>query len=180
LNEVGFKSRGDNVSIAENAVIHGAENISLGSNIRIDSFVTIIATGPITIGSYVHIGSYCLLSGGSGIVMEDFSGLSQGVKLYSRSDDYSGEYLTNPCVPASYTNVSSGQITLGKHVMIGSGSVILPGVTIEEGCSVGALSMMHKSVPGWGVYFGSPARRVGERSKRLLELEQCLKAERAA
>ncbi len=37
-----------------------------------------------------------MLSAGDGIVMEDFSGLSQGVRIYSRTDDYSGKFLTNP------------------------------------------------------------------------------------
>jgi galactoside O-acetyltransferase len=180
LEQVGFQSLGSNVAIAENVIIHGAHNISIGNNVRIDGFVTIIATGPVEIGSFVHIGSYCLLSGGEGIRLGDFSRLSQGVKIYTRSDDYSGEALTNPCVPEKYTRVTRGQVVLGRHVIIGSGSVVLPGVTIEEGCSVGALSLMNKSVAGWGIYFGSPARRIGERSQQLLDCEKRLLAEMAA
>ena len=47
------------------------------------------------IGDYVHIGCFSALFAGSGITLEDFSGLSARVTLYSESDDYSGASLTN-------------------------------------------------------------------------------------
>ncbi len=145
-----------------------------------DAYVSLIASGPIDIGSYVHIGSYSLLSGGDGIRMGDFSGLSQGVKIYSRSDDYSGEYLTNPCVPPQFTNAIGGLVTLGRHVILGSGSVVLPGVTIGDGSSVGALSLVNKDLAEWGVYFGAPVKRLRNRSQQLLALEQQLLCKQAA
>jgi acetyltransferase-like isoleucine patch superfamily enzyme len=174
LRAAGVRTIGRNVRIHEDCNIHGLEHISFGSDVRIDAYVTIIATGQVTIGSYVHIASYCLLSGGEGISLGDFSGLSHGVRIYSRSDDYSGQSLTNPTVPASFTHVECGAVTVGRHVIIGSGSVILPGVTIEEGASIGALSLVTKSLPGWQMYFGAPARKIGPRSNQLLELEQQL------
>ena len=180
LRTVGFRSLGTNVSIHEDVNIHGVENISLGSNVRIDAYVTIIATGPVEIGSYVHIGSYCLLSGGEGISMGDFTALSQGTKIFSRSDDYSGKSLGNPTVPEKYKTIKRGKVTLNRHVVIGAGSVILPGVSIGEGSSVGALSLVGGSLPAWGIYFGSPARKVADRSRDLLALEEQLLAERAA
>ena len=109
--------------------------------------------------------------------MEDFSGISQGVRIYSRSDDYTGEYLTNPTVPAKFTGLTCGTVTLKRHVIIGSGTVILPNVTIGEGTSVGALSLVNRSLNPWGVYFGSPAKRLMDRSKKLLELESELMRE---
>ena len=180
LRDVGFRALGKNVAIHEDVNIHGVENIRFGDNVRIDAYVTIIATGPIEIGSYVHIGSYCLLSGGEGISIGDFSALSQGVKIYSRSDDYSGKTLGNPTVPDKYKAIKRGKVTLNRHVVIGAGSVIMPGVTIGEGSSVGALSLVGGSLPPWGVYFGSPARKVADRSRDLLALEQQLLAQRAA
>jgi galactoside O-acetyltransferase len=179
LRAAGVAEVGENVRIHEDCNIHGLENIRLGSNVRIDAYATIIATGPVTIGSYVHIASYCLLSGGDGITLDDFSGLSHGVRVYSRSDDYSGEALTNPTVPAEFTQVKRGAVKLGRHVIIGSGSVILPDVTIGEGASVGALSLVTKDLPGWQMYFGAPARKIGPRSQKLLELEQQLLQSRA-
>jgi galactoside O-acetyltransferase len=60
-------------------------------------------------------------------------------------------------------------------VLIGSGSVVLPGVTIGEGSAVGALSLVSMSLDEWGVYFGSPAKRIKARSKNLLEMEKLLR-----
>ena len=65
-------------------------------------------------------------------------------------------------------------VFLGRHVIIGSGSVILPGCTIGEGSSVGALSLVTKNLDSWGVYVGAPARLAKARSKKLLDLEKRL------
>jgi acetyltransferase-like isoleucine patch superfamily enzyme len=177
----GFRALGRNVRIARNCTIVGVANIAIGDNVRIDPYCSLIAAGAgeIVLGSYIHIGGYCFLSGGDGIEMGDFSGLSQGVCVYSRTDDYSGEWLTNPTVPAKYTSVIRGRVVLGRHVIVGSGTVILPGAAIGEGASVGALSLVTKSLEGWGVYFGAPAKRLRARSQRILELEAALRAERA-
>ena len=177
LKNAGFKSLGKNVRIAKNCTIIGLDNIDIGSNVRIDGYCTIIAadTGWAKIESYVHIGGYCLLIAGDGIHLQDFSGLSQGVRIYSRTDDYSGNHLTNPTVPKEYTGVTQGPVTLERHVIIGSGSVILPDITIGEGSSVGALSLVTKHLDPWGVYFGCPAKKLKARSKRLLELEAKLR-----
>ena len=173
LKEAGFKSLGHNVKIAKNCTIIGIENIEIGSNVRIDGYCTIVATGSgwLKLGSHIHIGSYCLLSAGDGIEMRDFSGLSQGVHIYSKTDDYSGRHLTNPTVPDKYTGVTGGTVVLEKHVIIGSGAVILPNVCIGEGTSVGALSLVTKNLKEWGIFFGSPAKRLKNRSKQLLDLE---------
>ena len=181
LASEGFRSLGQNVRIARNCTIVGAENISIGSNVRIDPYSSLIATagGEITLGSFIHIGSGSFLSGSHGIEMGDFSGLSQGVRVYSRTDDYGGDWLTNPTVPSKYTGGKSGRVVLERHVIIGSGSVILPGVTVCEGTSVGALSLVAKSLESWGVYFGVPAKRIKARSRDLLALEAALKAEMA-
>ena len=177
----GFKSVGTNVRIAKNSTIIGLSNISLGSNVRIDGYCGIVAAGvgSVSIGSFIHIGGWCYLSAGDGIVMEDFSGLSQGVRIYSRTEDFSGEHLTNPTVPEKFTGVKHGAVTLKRHVVIGSGTVILPGVTIGEGSSVGALSLVTKSLDPWGVFCGCPAKRLKDRSKRLLKLESELMKELA-
>lgn len=181
LKESGFQKLGNNVRIAKTCTIIGLENITIGSNVRIDGYCSIVASGKgsLILGSFIHIGAYCSLLAGHSIQMADFSGLSQGVRIYSRTDDYSGKYLTNPTVPTQFTGVKEGPVKLERHVIIGSGSVILPDVTIGEGSAVGALSLVTKSLESWGVYFGSPARRLKHRSKRLLLLEEQMQSDRS-
>lgn len=168
----GFAAVGDNVQIAKNCTIVGLHNIAIGHNVRIDADVHIIAArGTVRLGSFIHIGGGSKLCATGGIEMDDFSGLSQDVKIYSASDDYSGRYMTNPMVPADFTGATIAPVRLGRHVIVGSGSVILPGCELGEGVAVGALSLVTKSLAPWGMYCGSPARRLRDRSKRLLELE---------
>ena len=178
LRDEGFRAVGKDVFIARNCTIIGCENIEIGSNVRIDGYTTIIAAeGNVHIGSNIHIGAYCLLSGGDDIELQDFSGLSQGVKIYSRTDDYSGDHLTNPTVPSRFTGGKCGKVTLARHVIIGAASVILPDLSIGEGSSIGALSLVTKDLEEWGIYAGRPARRIRSRSKKLLELEREFLAE---
>ena len=177
LQHAGFRCLGNNVRIAKNCIVIGIENIEIGNNVRIDGYSTLVAAaGHIRIGNYVHIGGYCFLSGSAGITLSDFSGLSQGVHLYSKTDDYSGKSMTNPTVPEEFTNCTSGPVHLGRHVIIGSGSVVLPNVLLDEGVAIGALTLVNKSLAAWGIYAGRPARLIKSRNRSLLLAESKLLA----
>lgn len=174
----GFLSLGKNILVSDRATFYGISRISIGDNVRIDDFCVISAgSDGIAIGNHVHIACFCSLIGAARITLSDFSGLSSRVSIYSSSDDYSGNALTNPTVPAQYTNVQHGNVLLGRHVIIGSGSVILPGCTLDDGAAVGALSLVNKDLAAFGIYSGHPARRIGERSHRLQDLEADLRGQ---
>jgi galactoside O-acetyltransferase len=176
LQEAGFKSIGSNVLIAKNCTIVGLQNISIGDNVRIDGYCSLIAggNGSIDIGSYIHIAAYVLLSAGAGVTLNDFANLSQGVRVYTRSDDYSGNHLTNPTVPEDYLGVESAAVVIGKHGLLGSGTIVMPGVSVGIGTATGAMTFVSTSLESWGIYVGAPARRIKDRSQKLLELEQRL------
>ena len=168
LKELGLKSFGSNVLISRKSSIYSPEQISIGDNVRIDDFC--ILSGNITIGSYVHIGVYSALFGKFGIELEDFAGLSIRTTILSATDDFSGNYLTNPLVDKSKTNVTGGKILLRKYSLIGVGSLIFPNITVGEGVAVGAMSVVDRSLEDWGIYMGTPARRIKDRSKEMLKL----------
>jgi galactoside O-acetyltransferase len=90
------------------------------------------------------------------------------------SDDYTGNSLTNTTVPLELKKLTISPINFERHVIIGSGSIVLPGVTIGMGSAVGALSLITMSLDAWGVYFGIPAKKIKVRSKKILELEKRL------
>jgi galactoside O-acetyltransferase len=174
LEEMGFAHLGENVLISDKASIYNCGKISIGNNVRIDDFCVLSAgAGGMEIGDYIHLAVFVSLIGAGRIVLSDFSGLSSRVCIYSSNDDYSGEYLTNPTIPSEFSGVKHLDVFLGKHVIVGAGSVILPGVTLEEGVSVGALSVISKNCLAFGIYKGN--KRIGERSKRFLELERQLR-----
>jgi acetyltransferase-like isoleucine patch superfamily enzyme len=177
LRELGVRSVGEDVRVHSTCVLVGLENLSLGSHIRIDAFCSILpGDGRITVGNHVHIASCVFLSGGEGIDIADFVGLSHGVRVYTRNDDYTGLALTGPTIPERYLKLDKGAVTIGRHVVVGATSIVLPGVTIGEGTTVGALSLVKSSLDPWGIYAGVPVRRLRERSRDLLELERQLRA----
>ena len=85
------------------------------------------------------------------------------------SDDYTGAYMTNPTVPEQYTKVEQAPVRIGRHVIVGTGSTLLPGAVLGEGVAVGAMSLVKGVAEPWGIYYGIPARRQKERSRELLE-----------
>lgn len=175
LSLIGFQSVGENVQISDKASIYNPARIKLGDNIRIDDFCVLSAgEGGIEIGSHVHIGVFCFLTGKEKIVVDDFVGISSRVSIYSSGDDFSGNTLTNPTVPDKYKNVRHGKVHIGKHVVVGAGAVILPGVTIETGAAVAALSLVTRLVPEFTIVSGISARRVGQRKTKVLDLERKL------
>lgn len=179
LANEGFKHLGSNVRIAKNCTIIGAENIAIGDNVRIDGYCTLVATGQsfINLGSFIHIGGYCSVLAAEGVTIDDLSTLSWGVRVFTRSDDFSGSCLTNPTVPSKYTGVKGGTVRLAKHVIVGANSVILPKVSLGEGAAVGGMSMVSNNLDEWGIYSGVPAKRIKDRKRDLLELEKALKRE---
>ncbi|CAN7356548.1 acyltransferase [Variovorax paradoxus] len=180
IEALGFLSIGENLQISDRASFYGADRITLGSNVRIDDFCVLAAgAGGISVGDYVHIAVGAALIGAGKITLSDFSGLSSRVSIYSSSDDYSGAAMTNPTVPAEYTDVKHADVFLGRHVIIGSGSVVLPGIKLEDGVAVGALSLIQKNCTAFGIYAGNPARRISERKRDLLEIELRMKASKA-
>lgn len=176
LRGFGFNSVGENDRIAHYRNYVGIENISIGDSVRIDGFTQIIAFGKgASLGSNIHIGGGCFLSARGGITMDDFSGLSQNAAIYSATDDYLGEAMTNPTVPSHLTKVYAAHLNIGRHAIVGSGAVILPGAHLEEGAAVGALSLVTKPLPPWTVYAGSPAHAVRARKRNPLLLEAQLR-----
>jgi acetyltransferase-like isoleucine patch superfamily enzyme len=172
LYKVGFAKIGNNVLISRNASFYRPEAIDLGDHVRIDDFCILSGGKGISIGNYVHIGAFSALYGGAGIFMEDFSGLSPRCSLFSESDDFSGNSLIGPffnkatCKP----DYISAPIHLHKYSQVGTNSTLLPGVTLGEGTAIGAHSLVTRKCDEWSIYLGTPAMRIKNRSKSLLNL----------
>lgn len=174
---LGLARVGRGVRISDRASIYRADRVSIADHARIDDFCILSAgDGGIDIGSYVHVACYSSLIGREQIVLRDFAGLSGRVSVYSSSEDYSGESLTNPTVPEAYRKPIHGRVLLERHAIVGAGSVILPGVTLGLGVSVGALTLVARDLERFGVYLGVPARKIGTRKQDLLQLEAKLRA----
>lgn len=159
---------GKNVKISKDARIYFPETLSIDDNARIDDFCVI--SGDVTIGKYVHIAPYCLVNGhDGGVVFEDFSGIAMHVSVISTSDNYLGKGLTNPTTPRQYHKDNAAKVVLRKHCIVGAYCLIMPGVDLAIGCSVGSHSCVDaKQTIPWKVYLGKPAKPVGNRMKRII------------
>lgn len=173
LEGLGFARLGEDVRVDESARFQGIDRVSLGSHVRIDAFVLVTA-GPaaVEIGDHVHVAAGCFIFGTEGVRIEDFCGLSARVSIFSTNDDYSGGALTNPTVPEDLRKVTRAPVHLRRHAIVGCGSVVMPGVELGVGASVGALSYVNKNVPEFMVVSGNPLRRIGTRSRDVLERER--------
>ena len=177
IEDMGFAHVGDNARLSDKASYYNCANIVIGDNVRIDDFCVLSAgAGGILIGSHIHVAIYSSLIGAGKITLSDFSNISSRVSIYSSNDDYSGASMTNPTIPKEFTDVQHADVVIGRHVIIGSGSVVLPGVELEQGVAIGALSLVNRSCQAFGVYSGVPAKRIKERKRDLLIVEQAFLA----
>jgi acetyltransferase-like isoleucine patch superfamily enzyme len=171
-----FARLGRDVTIWPLAKIISPETISIGDSVIIDDFVLLMGGQRTQLGSFIHIGSFSSVMGGGEFIMEDFSGMSGGVRIYTANEDYSGDSLTNPAVPARFRFPTRSHVHLKKFATIGANAVVLCGVTVGEGAVVGANAVITKDCEPWTVYLGNPARPVAKRpSERMLALEQELR-----
>ncbi len=171
-----FVTIGKDVTIWPLAKIVMPNRISIGDSVIIDDFVFIMGGVATRIGSFVHIGSFTSITGGGELILEDFSGISGGVRVYTGNEDYTGGCMTNPTVPEPFRKPVRSSVVIKKHAIVGANSVILPGVVIGEGAVVGANSLVTKDCKPWTVYFGSPAKELKRRKMEIiLDLEEKLR-----
>ena len=166
---LGFKSFGDNIMLSENSIFYRSENIEIGNNCRIDDYC--ILTGTIKIGDNCHIAANTIISGGrqSSVVIEDNVTMAYGCIVLSRSNDYLGIY------PPGLNAIEKNELELEsstyieENCILGMRSSVVPGLRLRRGTAIGAHSLLTKSTLEWGVYVGSPARRVKQRSQFFLK-----------
>lgn len=173
LNKLGFKSIGQNVQISKKCSIYGANNMTIGSNVRIDDFTML--SGEINIGNFVHISAYTALYGKFGIEIGDYCGCSPRCTILSGSDDFSGNFMISPMAPEEYTNVFGKKVVLKNFVQLGANSIIMPGVVVNEGAVCAAFSFVKQDIDSWTMVGGIPAKYLKNREKKITEYVKIIK-----
>ena len=117
------------------------------------------------LGKDIFVGDHVRIDAGHAdlIYIEDHAHITGGCRLlchqrelrdYRRGDD------------AAKLPYRLGEIHIGKGVMIGMESLIMPGVTIGDGAIVGAYSLVTKDIPSWTIATGRPAKVIKEIKER--------------
>ncbi len=152
-----------------------APDVKLGKNVRVYAFVNLYGC---EIGDETSIGTFVEIQKGVKIgarcKIQSHSFICEGVTI--ADDVFVGHNVNflNDRYPAATTG--EGRVkqegdwvleaTLVKRgAAIGTGAVILPGVTIGAAAVVGAGAVVTKSVPDGAVVLGNPARVVRSASK---------------
>jgi len=86
--------------------------------------------------------------------------ISPGVIFVSASSPNVSHLLDVPGFARRF--VRHATIRVGDDAWLGTGCIILPGVTIGKGAVVGAGAVVTKDVPDWAVVAGIPAKITGD------------------
>jgi acetyltransferase-like isoleucine patch superfamily enzyme len=112
-----------------------------------------------TIGEKVYIGQDLIIidepADWGMVTIGDRAAISARVTLIVHSNPHSARI--NPYVPTKHAS-----IVIGKDAWLGTGVVVMPGVTIGEGSVVGANSVVTRDVPPYTIVAGAPARFIRE------------------
>jgi putative colanic acid biosynthesis acetyltransferase WcaF len=124
---------GKGVHVYPGAKIWAPWNIELGNECGVASGAILYSQGKITIGQRAVI--------------------SQGAQLCSGTHDY-----THPGFP-----LVTSPINIGDQAWIAADAFVHPGVTVGNGCVIGARSVVIKDMPEWMVCAGHPCKPIKER-----------------
>lgn len=137
--------------------------IVICANAMIDSFVKIKpagGSGDVIIGDGSYINSGCVIYTGNGVKIGKGCAIAANCTFASTNHAYKKRNV--PFTKQGFLP-SKGGIVVGDDVWVGANCVILDGAKIGDGCVVGASSIVRGHLEPYGVYGGSPLRKLGER-----------------
>ena len=120
--------------------------------------VIFVHANNISLGSNVGINSNSYLNGVGGLEIEDFVLIGNNVTISSGKHPIDGKF------PSVFERVSiPSKIKICRGTWIGAGAVIMPGVILGEGSVIGANAVVTKNTEPFSINVGIPARMIGER-----------------
>jgi acetyltransferase-like isoleucine patch superfamily enzyme len=170
--------------VGRGVVIRCPRRISIGNGVMIDDGVVLDAKGTtskielgnqillgahsiiscneaqVRIGNFVSIGPFSVFACKSQIEIGAEVSIGSGAKLMA------GGHVTDDPEVAVIRQPRSGKgIKIENGAWIGTGAIILDGVTVGLHSIVGAGAVVSKDVPPWTVVLGNPARVVQRRKE---------------
>ncbi len=151
-----LKYCGSNVYIGHNVVFTNPKQVILGDKVRIDPF-TLITTA-LEVKGHTQICSHVVIGGGSKqkVTLGKWTFIGYGSKLFTASEDYSGEFgpvneFWNPD-----NEIRRGNIEFKDYSGVASDVMVFPGVVLPEGCAIAAKSLVHTkaNLKPFTVYIG--------------------------
>lgn len=153
---------GDNIIIKGYLDIRTREKgeIHIANNVKIDEGVRLIAANNalLKIGNNTNIGSHCIFNCGSDVFIGEYCLVASFCYIQSSNHGIKrGEYIKKQ-------QHTYRPIKIGDDVWIGGAVSILAGSIIEEGCVIGAKSVVNNKIDAYGIAVGIPAKVIKRRS----------------
>jgi galactoside O-acetyltransferase len=159
-----LKYCGEEVKIYPMAKIAFPEVVELGAHSKVRDFAFIFAGMGVIVGEYTDIQPHTVIWGGGLTLIGDRVSTGPGTVFLSATYSHAPGLKMVDGMGDGESKVMGGRLEVGNDVYIGARSVIMP-VKIGDGCVIGAGSFVNKDCEPWGIYVGSPAKKIGERPK---------------
>lgn len=159
-----LKFCGKGVKIFPLAKIAKPQVVELSDNCRIGDFVFIFAGEGVKIGEHTDVQPHTTFWGGGLTIIGDRVSTGPGTVFLSATYSHAAGLKMVDGLDEGSAIALGGKLVVGNDVYIGAKSVIMP-VTIGDGAVIGAGSFVNKDCEPYGIYVGSPAKKIGERPK---------------
>ena len=159
-----LRSCGTGVKIYPLAKITFPHVVDLGDYCRIGDFVFIFAGEGVRIGEHTDVQPHTVFWGGGLTIIGARVSTGPGTVFLSATYSHAAGLKMVDGLGEGAAKAIGGKLVVGDDVYIGAKSVIMP-ITIGDGAVIGAGSFVNKDVEPWGIYVGSPARKIGERPR---------------
>lgn len=161
-------SVGRGVTLEDQVIINALskEGVFFGDNVNIGAFSIIEANGILKClgkgfknGNNSNVGDYCYVVAAGGVLIGNDVLIGQRVSFHSENHNY-----TQIDKPIRAQGITQKGIFIEDDCWIGSGVIILDGVTIHHGAIVATDSVVTKDVPSCMIVGGVPAKILRPRS----------------
>jgi acetyltransferase-like isoleucine patch superfamily enzyme len=159
-----LKSCGKEVKLYPMAKIAFPHRVELGNHVKVRDFVFIFAGEGLIVGDYTDIQPHTVFWGGGLTILGARVSTGPGTVFLSATYSHAPGLRMVDGLPEGAAVAIGGKLIVGDDVYIGARSVIMP-VTIGEGAVIGAGSFVNKDCEPYGIYVGSPAKKIGERPR---------------
>lgn len=113
-----------------------------------------VVLGEVRVGKHTWIGPFTVLDGSGGLEIGDYCSISSGVQVYTHDS-------AKWAVSGGREALERSPTRIGSRCYIGPNTVIARGVTIHDGCVIGANSLVLSSIPPNSRAWGTPCRVTG-------------------
>ena len=134
--------------------------LRVGRGCRIGPDAHFKVDGHLAFGDEVLIGPRCTISVLEGVLLGPGCLIAEHVSIRDHDHRYRARDL-----PVARQGYRIAPVRIGADVWLGAGVVVMPGVTLGDGCVVGAHSVVTRSFEEGSLLVGAPARMIGRRGE---------------